>query len=136
MLAIAALIFLMVFIALPALQRSQRDDSRKKDMTIISSDLASWQGDNSTTTTLPTQAKLLSYGATSANTTTVDLGSTVTGNKVAAVDGTVGVYQGYKCGAVTTGDATTMTLTPGAKRQFAIVTLLEGGGGTAFCLDS
>ena len=31
-LAIAGLIFLMVFLALPALQRSQRDTQRKNDM--------------------------------------------------------------------------------------------------------
>ena len=34
-LAIAGLIFLMVFIALPALQRSQRDAQRKNDMTTL-----------------------------------------------------------------------------------------------------
>jgi type II secretory pathway pseudopilin PulG len=34
-LAIAGLIFLMVFIALPALQRSQRDAQRKNDMTAL-----------------------------------------------------------------------------------------------------
>lgn len=36
-LAIAALIFLMVFIALPALQASQRDTARKNDASIVSS---------------------------------------------------------------------------------------------------
>ena len=35
-LAIAALIFLMVFIALPALQASQRDTARKSDVSIVS----------------------------------------------------------------------------------------------------
>ena len=35
-LAIAALIFLMVFIALPALQASQRDTARKNDVSIVS----------------------------------------------------------------------------------------------------
>ena len=35
-LAIAALIFLMIFIALPALQRSQRDTARKNDVSIVS----------------------------------------------------------------------------------------------------
>ncbi|HTK39370.1 MAG TPA: type II secretion system protein [Patescibacteria group bacterium] len=36
-LAIAALIFLMIFIALPALQASQRDTARKNDVSIVSS---------------------------------------------------------------------------------------------------
>ncbi|PID31552.1 hypothetical protein CR983_00510 [Candidatus Saccharibacteria bacterium] len=35
-LAIAALIFLMIFVALPALQASQRDTSRKQDASIVS----------------------------------------------------------------------------------------------------
>lgn len=36
-LAIAALIFLMIFIALPALQRNQRDTARKNDASVVSS---------------------------------------------------------------------------------------------------
>ncbi len=36
-LAIAALIFLMVFVALPALQASQRDTARKNDASLVSS---------------------------------------------------------------------------------------------------
>lgn len=36
-LAIAALIFLMIFVALPALQASQRDTARKNDVGIVSS---------------------------------------------------------------------------------------------------
>jgi hypothetical protein cdiviTM7_02704 len=34
-LAIAGLIFLMVFLALPALQRSQRDAQRKQDVAMV-----------------------------------------------------------------------------------------------------
>ena len=34
-LAVASLIFLMIFVALPALQRSQRDTQRKNDFSII-----------------------------------------------------------------------------------------------------
>ena len=43
-LAIAALIFLMVFIALPALQRNQRDTARKTVLGKITSALTSYQG--------------------------------------------------------------------------------------------
>ena len=55
-LAIAGLIFLMVFIALPALQRSQRDTQRRDDMARFSSQLSQYQANNngnvpSTTTT-------------------------------------------------------------------------------------
>lgn len=45
-LAIAGLIFLMVFIALPALQRSQRDASRKNDVAMIASAAKNWQSNN------------------------------------------------------------------------------------------
>lgn len=45
-LAIAALIFLMVFIALPALQSSQRDTARKNDVSIVSAAVNSWSGNN------------------------------------------------------------------------------------------
>ncbi len=45
-LAIAGLIFLMVFIALPALQRSQRDTQRKSDLSRLNTALASYQSNN------------------------------------------------------------------------------------------
>ena len=49
-LAIAGLIFLMVFVALPALQRSQRDTQRRNDMTRVDTALANYQTNNSSTT--------------------------------------------------------------------------------------
>ena len=45
-LAIAGLIFLMVFIALPALQRSQRDTQRKNDMSRVVAALNSYKANN------------------------------------------------------------------------------------------
>lgn len=45
-LAIAGLIFLMVFIALPALQRNQRDTQRKEDMSRFGSQLQNYQSNN------------------------------------------------------------------------------------------
>jgi prepilin-type N-terminal cleavage/methylation domain-containing protein len=45
-LAIAGLIFLMVFIALPALQRSQRDTQRKNDLSRLNTALSSYQSNN------------------------------------------------------------------------------------------
>ena len=45
-LAIAGLIFLMVFIALPALQRSQRDTQRKNDLARLNTALTSYQSNN------------------------------------------------------------------------------------------
>lgn len=45
-LAIAGLIFLMVFVALPALQRSQRDTARRDDMARFLSQLNQYQANN------------------------------------------------------------------------------------------
>lgn len=45
-LAIAGLIFLMVFVALPALQRSQRDTQRRNDMSRFISQLSQYQANN------------------------------------------------------------------------------------------
>ena len=45
-LAIAGLIFLMVFVALPALQRSQRDTQRRDDMARFASQLTQYQSNN------------------------------------------------------------------------------------------
>ncbi len=43
-LAIAGLIFMMVFLALPALQRSQRDTQRKSDVSRLQDAIAKYQG--------------------------------------------------------------------------------------------
>lgn len=136
-LAIAALIFLMVFIALPALQRSQRDDARKKDVTIVASAIQSWQGNNRSGTF--SQAALLTYvnpanGDTSSNTTTVTLNTTAAAGNVTAADATVTAYQGKKCGASAANGV--VTLVAGTARQYAIVTRLEAGNSSGFCLDS
>ena len=49
-LAIAGLIFLMVFVALPALQRSQRDTARRNDMSRVDTSLIQYQTNNQDTT--------------------------------------------------------------------------------------
>src|SRR5688572_29093716 len=45
-LAIAGLIFLVVFLALPALQRSQRDTQRRSDMSRFLSQIQNYQSNN------------------------------------------------------------------------------------------
>lgn len=45
-LAIAGLIFLMIFIALPALRRTQRDSTRRDDMMVFLKELKSFQTNN------------------------------------------------------------------------------------------
>ena len=45
-LAIAGLIFLMIFIALPALQRSQRDTQRRNDISLLLTKIMNYQTNN------------------------------------------------------------------------------------------
>lgn len=64
-LAIAALIFLMVFIALPALQRNQRDTARKTILGKVTSAVTSYQsnnrGNNPISGTTPQYTKFAGY---------------------------------------------------------------------------
>ena len=61
-LAIAGLIFLMVFIALPALQRSQRDTQRRNDMSALASQITQYQSNNNGK--LPTAGNVQAYDET------------------------------------------------------------------------
>lgn len=61
-LAIAGLIFLMVFVALPTMQRSQRDTQRKNDVGRVVTALTNWQADGNRSTGTP--RCLLSSSAT------------------------------------------------------------------------
>lgn len=137
-LAIAALIFLMVFIALPALQRSQRDTARKSDVSIVAAAVTSYQSNNRGV--FPNTAQLVSYVTNvSGNTTSETVGTTVTTNSypVTAVDGVITVYPQGVCFAPGT-TAPVYTLNKGTAKQYATVTLIESGGtaGSAFCLQS
>lgn len=148
-LAIAGLIFLMVFIALPALQSSQRDTARKNDVSAVASAITSYTGNNRGTfpstnalTGSPTgiadgSGKFAGYiTSVSNNTTAVTVAGARTTQGVA--QGEMVVVQASKCG--TTGaqanGTATQTLTAGTSRQFAVVTFLEAGGGTSYCQDS
>ncbi len=135
-LAIAALIFLMVFIALPALQRSQRDTARKNDVSIVASAVSSWQGNNrSSASKWPSGTQILQYATNkSDNTTTVtaDDGTAAVGT-VSVTDGTITVYPGKVCGEVSPGK---VEIKKGTTRNYATITYLESGNGSGYCLDS
>ena len=70
-LAIAGLIFLMVFIALPALQRSQRDTQRRNDMARVATALTQYQSNNGGNLPAP---------ASGSTTVTCDAGSGTVGS--------------------------------------------------------
>jgi prepilin-type N-terminal cleavage/methylation domain-containing protein len=137
-LAIAALIFLMVFIALPALQSSQRDTARKNDVSIVASAVNSWSGNNRGKTLDSTALDGIKTYASqlSDNTTDVAMGTTPTANNsnYTAVDGTATIVVGAKCNSSAPDGK--VVLDKGTKRQYVVITKLESGNGAGYCLDS
>ena len=107
-LAIAGLIFLVVFLALPALQRSQRDTARRQDAGRIVSALQNCMSDN--------QADLTNCYVTSTG----------------GINGTVGTggYLGGKLSQITFIDVKTLAVAPGANNTAHVI---QGGScnGTA-----
>ena len=130
-LAIAALIFLMVFIAFPALQRSQRNTARKNAVSTVLSSVTDYSSAHqgklpSTAGSLANYVKELSdagYTITEKG----DVSSDATAS-TAAIE-TVVVWTKAKCGA------TDGTVDKGNARQYAVLTLLEGGTGISYCLQ-
>jgi prepilin-type N-terminal cleavage/methylation domain-containing protein len=137
-LAIAGLIFLMVFIALPALQRNQRDTQRKADMGRLSTALVNYT--NSNRGTLPTsyitfsEQYLTTGGDTFIDPSGAPSGTTQTTYQFVVLDNqeltklyssspnTIYYTVNYTCGA------TSATVTPGGSRKVAFRMVLEGGG--------
>ncbi len=144
-LAIAGLIFLMVFVALPALRASQRDGARKNDVGSVSSAVNSYS--SNTRGTLPSKpadlgtfteatGKWSNYlSSVSGSTTSIGVvqRDDVPGDPVAGTDGKITIYLGAKCGDISEGK---VKISKGSNRQYALVTRLEAGGGTVFCQDS
>lgn len=132
-LAIAALIFLMVFIALPALQRNQRDQARKADVSNVAGAVNSFSSNNRGK--FPNGTQLESYlEDKSDNTESVVVNSSTGAQSMTAQDGVITVTQQTRCGDV--GPDGDVELTAGTVRQFTVVTRLESGSGSGFCLDS
>jgi prepilin-type N-terminal cleavage/methylation domain-containing protein len=142
-LAIAGLIFLMVFIALPALQAGQRDTARKSDVSNVSSAVTTFSSANRgrlpSTSDLETQLGIkagtpVSYDNLSGNIKSVTTVAAAGASRMVGVeDGVITVYFGFKCGTET-NTSTQTSIAKGTARQYATVTMLEGGGGTGYCL--
>lgn len=104
-LAIAGLIFLVVFLALPALQRSQRDTQRKSDLGKFMSQVTSFQSNNQGA--LP--------GTTAANWNTF-IGNYLTNSGQTFSDPSSGST--YNVSNVANAAATVPTLNPGEIRVY------------------
>ena len=160
-LAIAGLIFLMVFIALPALQRSQRDTARKNDVALVSSAIKSWRSNNrgvalKSETALditdhdddgtkwgsaPNSTQLGPYlqDVLSDNTTTVgiyDAGNSAGRYRIGPSDteGHITVSAGRRCPSSNLPTNSTYYMTTGKPSDAAVIVVLETGG--FYCLDS
>jgi type IV pilus assembly protein PilA len=146
-LAIAGLIFLMVFIALPALQRNQRDTARKGDVGSVVSAVSSFSSNNKGTFPGNTNATVTFTGTNntagfgsylnerSSNTTSVVVSQVavpLAGTTVTSGDGVITVTKASKCGTSATGS---QGISQGTSRQFTAVTKLESGGGVYFCQE-
>ena len=131
-LAIAALIFLMVFIALPALQRNQRDQARRTVMGKVASAVTTYQSNRRSQQ--PTTGALLapyadgvaaasgSNGSLENGSYTLVVSAWATGATVGAADqSTVQVYTGAKC------DPTGAFAVVGTAKQAAVLIGLENG---------
>ena len=134
-LAIAGLIFLMVFIALPALQAGQRDTARKADVSSVAAAVNSYSSNNRgafppNSDALKTQVA----GSVSGNTADIIIGTTPTGI-VTAKDSEATVYKGWKCNGGSVGPNGAVTLVAGSARQYVVVTMLEGSNKTGYCLE-
>ena len=137
-LAIAGLIFLMVFLALPALQRGQRDAQRRDDASRVVSQLTSFKTNNKGS--LPTHAQFISssfldgylkasdgeFNDPQSGATYAVVADAVAGNAALAV----GQIQ-YKRNASCNGEDATGS---GGVRQAAIRIKLEGSG--HFCQNA
>ena len=156
-LGIAGLIFLMVFVALPALQRSQRDTQRREDVTKLVSAVKDYQSNNRGA--LPSGTGTVSYSANASGTTWAGLYHDYLGENFIDPDGTGEDGTGYKLSIVNCkgkeGEACTnaqisnttsfpngykmlvaieaecqgeQTVKVGNPRKLAVVYKLEGGG--------
>ena len=146
-LAIGALIFLVVFLAVPALQRNQRNDARKRDISSVVDAVASFTGNNpgkivengdaysSGSAQRSTDlGKYLDTLSTNTDTVTVKSGATIVTRPTDFGDTTrpnkIWVYTGAKC----QGSA---ELATGSSRSVAVIGAMETASGIqAYCQDA
>ena len=140
-LAIAGLIFAMVFIALPALQRSQRDQSRKSDISTVAAAINNWNSANRNGGTFNEESlrkyvdKLDQYDKSS------ELKVATPGASMSVAGNEIKVMRGKKCPSSTPApsadDPANITLQNGSARNAAVVVLLENNGSQKqlYCQD-
>ncbi len=134
-LAIAALIFSMVFLALPALRASQRDTARKNDMGRLMAQLDSYAGNNNGNYPVDLAAfntfvtnYLTNNGAQFADPTAGSYTPAYNVGTPTAGTGQILYSRSARCGA----DGILESIAPPQNRRVAVSVDLESGG--AYCL--
>lgn len=136
-LAIAALIFLMIFVALPALQRGQANTARKNDMSTIASAVNTYRTNNNGS--LPTTYSQISNYVDKLSQVDLKTGNIPTGADVTidVGDGTDGTNldTAIIVGKARCNGATTKA---GTARQAAVLTVVETSAGkyAVVCQDA
>lgn len=146
-LAIAGLIFLMVFIALPALQRNQRDTQRKSDISRILTQVENYKTSNrgqvpssliTDVAGVSNSSFVVKYlgGSSSSIASSADYTDPTTGTgyvfEVAGVEPSAVGRVGYKSGSICGTDG---VFSGGTARQVALSIKLENQT-APFCTDS
>ena len=140
-LAIAGLIFSLVFVALPGLQRAQRDTETKNNVSVVSSGIVTYVSNNNGS--FPA-ADTYTQGATSlafnayisevyqSNTTKIIIETTTTlPTKKAPTEGVMYVIKGSACDVAESDGYNIKASTSG--RAYTITAYLQAGGGTYYC---
>ncbi len=139
-LAIAGLIMLIVFLAVPALQRNARNTQRKNDVSALLGAISEYV--SNANGALPTTAAQITANArlgfytpvTATNVTyTVNTSATAPAGPGAGVNDVVQIHTNSKCNA--TGTAATAT-GASARSYIALYRVETGGGDTLQCQES
>jgi len=135
-LAIAGLIMLIVFLAVPALQRNSRDSQRKADISRILGAAQEVMNNNNgqvssiTAALIGSAAGTFSYYQANPTVTAMAAGVAAGSGLNATTTETATLYTAAVC------DGTTGKAISGTARQLAVVYTLESGGGTKQCTNS
>jgi type IV pilus assembly protein PilA len=128
-LVIAGLIMLIVFLAVPALQRNSRNTQRKNDVAGLLGAVSEYSnnrnGQMPTTVANITNNAKVGYYATSAITLDTDGTATNAGSAESVI-----IVTGAKCAQAGTPPANTGDAVPGGTRQVVALYSVENGSGT------
>lgn len=136
-LAIAGLIFLMVFIALPTLQRNTRDTQRKTDLSRVKTALQNYSSSNKGS--IPLNASKMNEFKANFMTPAIEYQDPQTGEYILSYAGNTSHANTFDQGVIVYQNGSVCgdngTFIPGGARDYAIKIKLEGQA-VPHCIDS